>query len=31
VAELKKYLTEEEIAALPAAAPAAAVTEETHS
>ena len=31
VAELKKYLTEEEIAVLPAAAPAAAVTEETHS
>jgi succinate dehydrogenase / fumarate reductase, flavoprotein subunit len=29
-AELKKYLTEEEIAALPAEAPAVAVTEETH-
>jgi succinate dehydrogenase / fumarate reductase, flavoprotein subunit len=29
-AELKKYMTEEEIAALPAEAPAAAVTEETH-
>ncbi len=28
--ELKKYLTEEEIAALPDAAPAVAVTEETH-
>jgi succinate dehydrogenase / fumarate reductase, flavoprotein subunit len=30
VSELKKYLTEEEIAALPAEAPAGAVTEETH-